>query len=107
MVQGTSPWHCWSRHAHEEARATLIEDLRYAFRSLRIHPGTTAVAAIALAIGIGATTLDKALLHPLPFPAADRLINVWSNDPRSPARQWVSLPDFSDWCWRSRETVEI
>lgn len=87
----------------------IVNDLRHAFRNLRIHPGTTAVAAITLAIGIGANTaifsvIDKALLHPLPFRGSDRLVHVWSTDPRSPVRQWVSLPDFLD--WRQAQTLE-
>ena len=87
----------------------IVDDLRYAFRNLRIHPGTTAVAAITLAIGIGANTaifsvIDKALLQPLPFRGSDRLVHVWSTDPRSPVRQWVSFPDFLD--WRQAQTLE-
>ena len=88
----------------------IAEDLRYAFRNLRTHPGTTAVAAITLAIGIGANTaifsvIDKALLHPLPFRDSNRLVHVWSTDPRSPVRQWVSFPDFVDWR-RQAQTLE-
>jgi hypothetical protein len=81
----------------------IVEDLRYAFRNLRTRPGAMAVAAISLAIGIGANTaifsvLDKALIHPFPFRDSNRLVHVWSTDPRSPVRQWVSFPDFADWC---------
>ena len=88
----------------------LVEDLRYAFRNLRTRPGTTAVAAITLALGIGANTaifsvIDKALLHPLPFRDSHRLVHVWSTDPRSPVRQWVSFPDFADWR-RLAQTLE-
>jgi putative ABC transport system permease protein len=59
----------------------LIQDIRYAARSLRRSPGFVAVATITLAIGIGATTAIFALVHavviaPLPYPQANRLVHV-------------------------------
>ncbi len=69
-----------------EARAgawleTLGQDLRYSLRQLRRNPGFTAVAALSLALGIGATTavftvVDRDLFRTLPYPQADRLV-VW------------------------------
>jgi hypothetical protein len=56
-----------------------MQDVRYAFRSLRHSPAFVAVAIICLAVGIGANTaifsvLDAALLRSLPYPRAERLI---------------------------------
>lgn len=63
---------------------TLFRDLAYGARMFRRQPGTTALAVLTLSFGIGANTvifslLHAALLRPLPFPAADRLVAVVDN----------------------------
>jgi len=60
---------------------TLIQDVRFALRSLRRSPGVPIAAIATLAVGIGATTaifatLNAVLLKPLPYPAADDLFNI-------------------------------
>jgi putative ABC transport system permease protein len=69
----------------DEFRPALIEhtllDLRYGVRALRRAPVFTVVAALTLALGIGATTavftvVQSVLLEPLPFPESDALVSV-------------------------------
>jgi predicted permease len=63
-----------------------LQTIRHAFRSLRKSPGYTAVAMIALALGIGANTaifslIDAIFLSPLPYEDPGRLVQVGSSAP--------------------------
>jgi predicted permease len=64
----------------------LAHDVRFAARGLRRAPGFTLVAALTLALGIGASTaifgaVNPILFEPLPYPHAERLITLWDKAP--------------------------
>jgi putative ABC transport system permease protein len=79
----------------------LLHDVRYGFRSLLKSPGFTVVAVATLAIGIGGTTaifsfVDGALLKPLPYADADRMVQVLEKPPGG-GRNGISTLNFLDW----------
>ena len=60
----------------------LWQDFRYAGRTLRQRPGFSAVGALTLALGIGASTAifsaaNPILFEPLPYPQAGRIMMIW------------------------------
>ena len=59
----------------------MLDDLRFALRQFRAHPGFALATVVTLALGIGATTAvftlaDPMLFRPLPIPDADRVVRV-------------------------------
>ncbi|HXG65437.1 MAG TPA: ABC transporter permease [Blastocatellia bacterium] len=81
----------------------LLQDLRYSIRMLLKKPAFTAVAVLALALGIGANTtifsaVNAVLLKPLAYPDSDRIIWLRSVNHRIGSRMVsASLADFADW----------
>jgi putative ABC transport system permease protein len=85
---------------------SLIHDLRYAVRLLLKDRWFTAVAALVLALGIGAngavfTIVNAVLLRSVPFPRPEQLMVVLTRDARG-QQSGVSLADFDDWRSASR-----
>lgn len=88
---------------------TIWKDIRYAVRRLIANPGFTAIAVVALALGIGANSaifsvVNSVALKPLPFADPDSLALVFMTNPRNGSLHGsASLPDFKD--WQSRNDV--
>jgi putative ABC transport system permease protein len=85
---------------------TLWQDIRYGFRMMLKGPGFTAVAVLALSLGIGANTaifsvVNAVLLRPLPFDNPERIMTIGGE------RDVVSYPDFADWREQSQTLEHI
>jgi len=83
--------------------ADLWQDLRYGARMLFKNPGFTLIAALTLALGIGAnitifSVINAVLLHPLPYPEAERLVFLWTEVPKQNIKERASAyANFSEW----------
>ncbi|MGH9750032.1 MAG: ABC transporter permease, partial [Candidatus Polarisedimenticolia bacterium] len=81
----------------------LRRDLAFAVRMLRRNPGTTSIAILALALGIGANSaifsvVSALLLRPLPYPDAERMVRIYeTNLVKGWDRNSVAPANFLDW----------
>src|SRR6476620_3724353 len=85
----------------------ILQDLRYAIRTMLKRPGFTLIAASTLALGIGANTaifsaVNAVLLKPLPFPESKQLVDV-AETFKPDGFGSVSVPNLQD--WQSQNTV--
>ena len=83
---------------HEDMMATLMGDIRYAIRGMVTRRAFSAVILATLALGIGAnvaifSVVNGVLLRPLPYPDADRVVQIDHVDPYST----ISEPEFVDY----------
>jgi len=84
----------------------LFRDLRYGCRMLRRNPAFTALAAAALALGIGANSaifsfVDAILLRPLPVPHPEQLVKVNAGH-RERFNEFSSYRDYLDYQAQTR-----
>src|SRR5262245_51386888 len=80
---------------------SFFRDLRYGIRELTKNPGSSALAVLALALGIGTTTqsfsiVNTVLIKPLPYQDSERLVVIWKKT-LTQERELVTPADFLDW----------
>ena len=80
----------------------LMQDVRYAFRSLLKSPGFTAIAVACLALGIGVnatifSVVDGVILRPFPYPDPEQIVTLHSTNQKLDVdRGGLSYADFKD-----------
>src|SRR5262245_59217096 len=101
-------------YSKESLMNSLWQDLRYGARTLFKNPGFSLIAALTLALGIGANTaifsvVNAVLLKPLPFKEPERLVMVWNRGAEAAGgdRTPLAVADLLDWRAQSRSFADI
>src|SRR5262245_37496615 len=86
----------------DEPMETLWQDIRFGFRILFKSPAFTIVAALSLALGIGANTavfsiINASLLKPLPVEEPTALVSLFTTDVKNPGNLPTSHLNYVDY----------
>jgi putative ABC transport system permease protein len=89
----------------------FLQDLRFGVRGLLRRPGFSIVAAVTIALGIGANTaifsvVNAVLIRPLPYHDPDRLVLIWGTQGKT-NQQGVVYADYQDWRSRTHSFSEL
>ncbi|QOY85249.1 ABC transporter permease [Paludibaculum fermentans] len=91
----------------------MLPDFIFAFRSLHKSLGFTLVSVLTLGLGIGASTamfsvVHSALLRPLPYPEADRIVHVWEETAAMGFPENTPAPaNYYDWKAQSKTLEDM
>ena len=91
---------------------SLLQDLRYALRHLKNVPAFSVTVIFTLSLGLGATTamytvVDRVLLRPLPYVAADQLIDIKEAGKKGIVNSGSAYFDISEWKERARSLESL
>ncbi len=91
---------------------SLWKDLRFATRVLWRSPGFSAVALLALVLGIGANTaifsvVNAVLLRPMPFVDPGRLVSIRESSPQGEKYNVANPQNVADWQKRNHSFEQI
>ena len=92
---------------------TFLKDVQFGFRMLAKSPGFTAVALLAITLGIAANTttfsaMDATLFHPFAFPNQDRLVMLWESNPELGFKRGsVSPANANDWIQQNQTLDQV
>jgi putative ABC transport system permease protein len=107
------------KQEYRESRATcffesVLQDTRYALRTLRKSPGFAVVAILTLALGIGVNLavvgiLNAWLLEPLRFPHSNRIVIAYLKNPKRPGEPGAfdQYRDLLAWRHASRQFSSV
>jgi len=78
----------------------LIQDAKYALRTLGKSPGFTVLAVLTLALGIGFNTavfsvVDAVVLRPLAYSRPEELVRIWDSNPGRGFDRFSASPPIS------------
>ncbi len=92
---------------------TMLQDVRFAFRTLRKNPAFAITSVVTLALAIGANTamfsiLNAALFRPLPYKSPEQLAMLWSERPSQNLREGRSAYwNVEQWRRQSRSFADM
>ena len=95
-----------------EGMISILQDLKFAARSLRRNPSFTLAAVLTLALGIGATAAifsvaNGVLFSPLPYADSDEVVTIWSSWNNFPEKTWVSTQEYTYWYQQNRTLEDV
>lgn len=93
--------HHWPGRAYNARVSTFLQDVRYGGRQLRHRKGSSLLAILTLALGVGASTaifsvVDSTMLRPLPYPAPEQLVSLGITEPRPDGKTSNTGPSMDD-----------
>ena len=113
--QELTPRHAGPRHVpvRRPERQQVLQDIRFALRTLRRSPSFTLVVIATLGLGIGINTaifslVNGVLLRPLPYDQPERVMTLWEANPQLGIPQdRVAAGTYRDWTERAESFADL